>query len=80
MGVRRTYYKAAKGQIYATEWIEWHLDCADPLCEEHTLAAELGSYSHLSKAEKETREQLNRRGWVKRKGLWYCPNHAKEIE
>lgn len=64
---RRNFQTAKKGQVYAVEWPEWHVDCAEPNCEAHALA----------EAEETSKKSRDCEGWVKRKGLWYCPQHAK---
>ncbi len=70
---RRNYSTAKRGQVYASEWPEWHVDCAAEDCEEHALVAELGEAFTIAQAEAHKAEL---HGWEKRKGLWYCPRHA----
>jgi hypothetical protein len=70
---RRSYHRASRGQVYASEWPEWHVDCAHPGCEAHALVAGLGEVTTIREAERRADELGD---WRKRRGLWYCPDHA----
>lgn len=76
---RRTWRHVKKGQLYAVEWPEWHVDCAVEDCDESLLVCPLGEQGTARDAEsvmkrKETEDDSS--GWKKVKGLWYCPVHA----
>lgn len=73
---RRDYQHAQPGQLYASEWPEWHVDCATSGCDEHECPAGLGEAMTLREAERMAHKNLD--GWVRRGGLWYCPKHAAE--
>ena len=76
--MRRNYHTAKPGQVYASEWPEWHVDCASEGCREHTLVAGLGEAYTIAEAEKSARTNRECAGWHKIKGLWYCPCHARK--
>jgi hypothetical protein len=76
---RRTYHNTRKGQLFASEWPEWHVDCAAEGCGEHLLVAALGEAMTAREAEKclKSRDTPDEsKGWTRRGGLWYCPDHS----
>ena len=78
---RRSFHQARQGQVYAIDWPEWHVQCAD--CEEHCHISSIGECSTAREAERLLRENdvedSSASGhWKKKNGLWYCPIHAKE--
>lgn len=73
---RRSYKTARRGQCYAAEWPEWHVDCAAADCDAHALLAGCGEAFTIAEAEREARKDVDMVGWRKRSGLWYCPKHA----
>lgn len=73
---RRTYRTAKSGQVYASEWPEWHVDCAEPGCKAHVTIAALGEAFTIKEAEKEAKGNKDCEGWKKIRGLWYCPAHT----
>lgn len=75
---RRNFHQAAKGQLYAVEWPEWHVECAASGCDETALVAETGRCSTLREAtvRSHRRDCDALHDWKNRKGFWYCPKHA----
>lgn len=73
---RRNYNQARPGQVYASEWPEWHVDCAEPGCEESVVVAGCGEAYTARAAEQQAAGNAECDGWRKRGGLWYCPRHA----
>jgi hypothetical protein len=76
----RTHRTADKGQVYASLWVEFHVDCAADGCDSHLLVAELGYVNDVGAAEKLLRQHEtgdDSEGWVCRKKRWYCPKCAK---
>lgn len=72
---RRSRKNAERGQLYAAEWPEWHVDCAHEGCQEHQLAVDLGEAYTLREATALWREDTN--GWTCRAGRWFCPAHSE---
>jgi hypothetical protein len=77
---RRNYQQARKGQVYAVEWPEWHVECAEEGCDSHALVAGVGECMTAAQAESEAiRGFGDIKGWERRDGLWYCPQHARGV-
>lgn len=79
---RRSYNKAIKGQVFASEWPQWHIECAVDECEEMLLVAAQGEAFTTKEAEKKLKEhdtEDESKDWTLYKGLWYCPNHRVDI-
>lgn len=75
---RRTHRQAKRGQLFASEWPEWHVNCAVEDCNETLLVSALGECMTLKEAEKAIRSKQTEddsKGWRYSKGLWYCPQH-----
>ena len=76
--MRRNFIHAKPGQVFATEWPEWHVDCAFVGCWERVQIAELGQAMTIKEAEKEMKKMPDCQGWRKINKFWYCPKHAEE--
>jgi hypothetical protein len=73
---RRKYHSTPKGKLYCVEWPEWHVECANPNCDNAHMVAALGEASTAAEAERRALGDSKRGkadGWVCLKGLWYCP-------
>jgi hypothetical protein len=75
---RRTYHRSRPGELYASEWPEWHVDCAAEGCTANMVAAGLGECMTLREARKSLVSAAPLEGWTIRRGLAYCPLHAAE--
>lgn len=75
---RRNYQTAKKGQVYAIEWPEWHVECAHPKCHASSFVAGLGEAFTVAEADKEALTEPEMKHWKKINGLWYCPIHAEQ--
>lgn len=47
---RRTIQQCEKGELYAIEWPEWHVDCAHEDCEESVCVSGLGEANDASRS------------------------------
>ena len=72
----RVYDRAVRGQVYASVWLEWHVDCGYLDCSCHATVAALGDAETIKQAEKCAEDEDDCKGWRKVKGYWYCPEHA----
>lgn len=77
---RRSYATAKRGQPYAIEWPEWHVECACEGCEATALVAELGSAGNAVEAERKAAKSRELEGWKRVSGLWRCPEHHENGE
>ena len=77
---RRNFNTAKKGQVYASEWPEWHIDCAHADCEEQETVAGLGEAYTIKEAEKSAEKHARKTNWKKFGKLWFCPKHQPKRE
>lgn len=75
---RRSYQTTQRGKPFASEWPEWHVECARTGCDAHQVVAGIGECMTAREAEREAGKVLPTLGWVRSKGLWYCQKCAVE--
>lgn len=76
---RRSWNRAARGQVFAVEWPEWFVECA--VCWERAFLVPTGEARTAREAEAKLRRsetQDDTRGWRKVQGLWRCGQHEQE--
>jgi hypothetical protein len=71
---RRHHGNVDRGEVYCSEWPEWHVDCAVEHCQDHVCLAGPGECWKWQEAESKFHED-GTDGWTKHKGRWYCPAH-----
>lgn len=79
---RRDHSRAEKGQIFAVEWPEWHVDCTVPACRELAMLCATGEAMDIREAERKALRNAaaagDAEGWRRKKGCGICPSHASE--
>ena len=79
--MRKGWSQVRKGQPYAVEWPEYHVECGHPDCRDTGFMTATGEAFTRRDAENLVRERgkfADGEGWLKWHGLWYCPKHGKE--